>query len=63
MVVGVCDQNHIFLRDKVHTQRMLQLGVSSNTVTVSKTVQIAGILIAANQVARARQALHVDRSN
>jgi len=63
VIVSISDKNHILLRDEVHSERMLQFGIIADTVLISEAMQVLGVVVCTNNIARARESLHVDSTN
>ena len=63
VIVGVCHDDHVLLRDKVDAERVLKFGINSHSICVTVGVEIAGIVVASYQVPCTLERLHIDRTD
>lgn len=50
VVVGVSYDDHILLRNEVHSERMLQFGFYANTINITVSMQVTRVRISTDQV-------------
>ena len=63
VVVGVCYDDHVLLWDEMNSKWMLEFGLHAHSINIAVCVQISRISVSTNQVSRALQSFHVDRSD
>ena len=60
MIIGISDEDHVFLRDKVDTHRVLQFRVRSHPIQISIRMQVLRVVITADDTPPRLQRFHVD---